>query len=74
MPAPRFLIDENLSIKLPKVAHEAGFEATHVNHHGLHTSKDWTLLETVREGEWTLVTNNTMEFKDRYAGRRSMPD
>lgn len=67
MPAPRFLIDENLSVKLPEVAHEAGFEATHVNHLGLRTRKDWTLLDAVREGDWTLVTNNAMEFKDRYA-------
>lgn len=67
MPAPRFLIDENLSVKLPEVAHEAGFEATHVNHLGLRTRKDWTLLETIREGNWTLVTNNAMEFRDRYA-------
>ena len=67
MPAPRFLIDENLSVRLPAVAHEAGFEATHVNHLGLRTRKDWTLLDTVREGGWTLVTNNAMEFKGRYA-------
>ena len=67
MAAPCFLIDENLSVKLPEVAHEAGFEATHVNHLGLRTRKDWTLLDTIREGDWTLVTNNAMEFKDRYA-------
>jgi predicted nuclease of predicted toxin-antitoxin system len=65
--APRFLIDENLSVKLPEVAHEAGYEAIHVNHLGLRTRKDWTLLGTIREGDWTLVTNNAMEFKGRYA-------
>jgi len=67
MPAPRFLIDENLSVGLPAIAHEAGFEATHVNHLGLRSRKDWTLLDAVREGDWTLVTNNAMEFKGRYA-------
>lgn len=67
MPALRFLIDENLSVKLPAVAHEAGFEAAHVNHLGLRTRKDWTLLDAIRVGDWTLVTNNAMEFKDRYA-------
>lgn len=67
MPAPRFLIDENLSVGLPAVAHEAGYEATHVNHLGLQSRKDWHLLDTVRDGDWTLVTNNAMEFKGRYA-------
>jgi hypothetical protein len=27
---PRFLIDENLSVKLPELAHKRGFEASHV--------------------------------------------
>lgn len=67
MTAPRFLIDENLSVKLPEVAHEAGIEASHVNHLGLRTRKDWTLLDTIRDDDWTLVTNNAMEFKERYA-------
>jgi len=67
VPSPRFLIDENLSVKLPEAAHEAGFEAAHVNHLGLRTRKDWTLLDTIREGNWTLVTNNATEFKGRYA-------
>lgn len=66
MPAPRFLVDENLTIRLPEVAHEAGFEASHVNHLGLQSRKDWNLLETIRDGDWTLVTNNAMEFRDRY--------
>jgi predicted nuclease of predicted toxin-antitoxin system len=67
VPAPRFLIDENLSVKLPEVVHDAGYEAAHVNHLGLGSAKDWTVLETIREGDWTLVTNNAMEFRDRYA-------
>jgi hypothetical protein len=32
----RFLIDENLSVLLPKTAHARGYEATHINHCGLH--------------------------------------
>ncbi len=67
MPAPRFLIDENLSVKLPEVAHEAGYEATHVNHLSLNTRKDWTLLDIIRDADWVFVTNNAVEFRTRYA-------
>lgn len=35
MSAPRFLVDENLSVLLPEVAHARGYEATHINHYGL---------------------------------------
>jgi predicted nuclease of predicted toxin-antitoxin system len=64
--APRFLIDENLSVKLPEVAHKRGFEASHVIHLGMTEWKDWSILETVRSGGWVLVTNNAVEFRSRY--------
>jgi predicted nuclease of predicted toxin-antitoxin system len=64
--APRFLIDENLSIKLPEVAHKRGFEATHVIHLGLGEWKDWDILEIVQKRNWVLVTNNAVEFRLRY--------
>ena len=64
--APRFLIDENLSLGLPRIAHERGFAATHVIHLGLGRWKDWNLLEIVRRDGWVLVTNNTVEFRSRY--------
>jgi predicted nuclease of predicted toxin-antitoxin system len=64
--APRFLIDENLSVKLPEVAHRRGFEATHVIHLGLGEWKDWNILEIVEKRGWVLVTNNTVEFRSRY--------
>jgi len=63
---PRFLVDENLSVLLPRIAHGRGYEATHVNHHGLHRSKDWDILRAVADEEWILVTNNAMEFRGRY--------
>ncbi len=66
MTAPRFLIDENLSVKLPEVAHERGFEATHVVHLGLGEWKDWSILEIVEQHGWVLVTNNAVEFRSRY--------
>ena len=66
MKPPRFLVDENLSVLLPKTAHARGYEATHVNHLGLHQAKDWEILRAVGEGDWVLVTNNAIEFRGRY--------
>jgi len=63
---PRFLVDENLSVFLPKTAHARGYDATHVNHRGLHQAKDWEILQVAREEDWILVTNNAIEFRGRY--------
>lgn len=65
-PAPRFLIDENLSPLLVEPARARGFEAMHVNHLGLRTEADWDLLRVVAEQDWALVTNNAIEFRGRY--------
>lgn len=59
---PRFLVDENPSVLLPKTAHARGFEATHVNHRGLHQAKDWDLLRVVAEEDWILVTITPSSF------------
>ena len=67
-PAPRFLIDENLSPFLVEPARARGFEAMHVNHLGLRTEMDWDLLRVVAEQDWVLVTNNAIEFRGRYRG------
>jgi len=64
--APRFLIDENLSVRLPEAAHRRGFEATHVIHLGLREWKDWNILEVAGRNGWVLVTNNAVEFRSRY--------
>lgn len=66
MTPPRFLIDENLSLKLVEPARELGYEAMHVNHLGLRTEKDWDLLNVVAKSDWVLVTNNAIEFRGRY--------
>jgi predicted nuclease of predicted toxin-antitoxin system len=63
---PRFLVDENLSVKLPEVAYRRGFEATHVVHLGLTEWMDWSILEVVRKQGWVFVTNNAVEFRSRY--------
>ena len=62
MPPPRFLIDENLSVALPALAHAAGFECQHVNELGLRTKDDAILMERIIAHDWTLVTNNWREF------------
>jgi predicted nuclease of predicted toxin-antitoxin system len=71
--APRFLVDENLSVKLPEVAHQRGFEATHVVHLGLGEWQDWNILEVVEEHGWVLVTNNAVEFRSRYRAIKIHP-
>jgi hypothetical protein len=63
---PRLLVDENLSVKLPPVAHARGFDCAHVAHTGFHTWKDWSLLDEVAKSDWVLVTNNAVEFRGRY--------
>lgn len=66
MSAPRFLVDENLSVLLPRTAHARGYEATHINHFGLRQAKDWDILKIVSRQDWILVTNNAFEFRGRY--------
>ena len=58
----RLLIDECLHASLVRLAHGAGFEATHVNHLGLSGRPDWELAERIVKGEFTLVTNNRSDF------------
>ena len=65
-PAPRFLMDENLSPFLVGSARARGHEAMHVNHLGLRTEADWELLRVIVEHDWVLVTNNAIEFRGRY--------
>lgn len=66
MSSPRFLVDENLSVQLPRVAIERGYEAIHVNHRGLHQAADWEILEVIEKEGWVLVTNNAIEFRGRF--------
>jgi predicted nuclease of predicted toxin-antitoxin system len=63
---PRLLVDENLSVALPPIAHARGFECGHVAHLGFHQWKDWSLLERIAEEDWVLVTNNAVEFRGRF--------
>lgn len=72
MRTPRFLVDENLSIELPALAHAAGLECQHVTRVGLGGRGDPILMRRVIEESWTLVTNNAQEFLARYRARAAL--
>jgi predicted nuclease of predicted toxin-antitoxin system len=58
----KFLIDECLHTSLIELAHAAGHVADHVNYLGLGSSKDWQLMVTIRQQDYTFVTNNRSDF------------
>lgn len=58
----KLLIDECLHTSLEKLAHAAGHEAHRVNHLGLGSSKDWELMGTIRQKDYSFVTNNRSDF------------
>ena len=59
----KILIDENLSPSLESLAHERGFQCSHVNYLGKGGQKDWHLKSTIIDGNWTFVTNNSIDFR-----------
>lgn len=59
----KILIDENLSPSLASLAHERGFQCSHVNYLGKRCQKDWQLKSTIIDGNWTFVTNNSIDFR-----------
>jgi predicted nuclease of predicted toxin-antitoxin system len=63
-----FLIDECLHTSLVEVAVARGHQAAHVIYRGLGGVPDWNLMEPIREGEFTFVTNNARDFRRLYAG------
>lgn len=60
----KFLIDECLSPDLVPVALNRGFlESSHVVWIGKAGWKDWQLKPFILEGDWTLVTRNSVDFR-----------
>ena len=60
----KFLIDECLSLDLVAVARGRGFvESSHVVWMGKAGWKDWELKPFILEGDWTLVTRNSVDFR-----------
>jgi predicted nuclease of predicted toxin-antitoxin system len=58
----KLLIDECLHASLVELAHAAGHVADHVNYLGLGGSKDWQLMDNIRQQDYTFVTNNRSDF------------
>jgi predicted nuclease of predicted toxin-antitoxin system len=63
----RFLIDECLHTSLVDVAQQHGHQAHHVNWLGLSGATDRGLMPRIVEGDFTLVTNNAVDFRRLYA-------
>lgn len=60
----KLLIDECLSPELVQMAVEAGHvESTCVRNRGWAGRKDWELMTVVVAGDFTLVTNNSEDFR-----------
>jgi len=63
----RFLIDECLSLDLVQDAAEAGYEAQHIVRVGKASWQDWNIAAYAGAGDFTLVTNNAVDFRRLYA-------
>jgi len=48
------------------MAHQSGFICSHVNHLGKTGQKDWELKPTILNGDWIMVTNNSVDFRGSY--------
>jgi predicted nuclease of predicted toxin-antitoxin system len=63
----KFLIDECLHTSLVELAHAAGHSADHVTYLALGGTKDWQLMDTILERDYTFVTNNRSDFLALYS-------
>jgi predicted nuclease of predicted toxin-antitoxin system len=60
----KLLVDECLSPELTKMARNRGHgESSHVIWLGKGGIKDWDLMRVVVDGDWTLVTKNSYDFR-----------
>jgi predicted nuclease of predicted toxin-antitoxin system len=59
----KLLIDECLHSSLVKVATDRLYEAYHVAHLGMSGLKDHQLMPRIRDENFTLVTNNAIDFR-----------
>ena len=60
----KLLVDECLSPEPTKTAHDRGHgESSHVVWLGKSGIKDWDLMSVVLDGDWTLVTKNSYDFR-----------
>lgn len=60
----KLLVDECLSQELTKLAQQRGHsEASHIVWMGKGGWKDWQLKEVILDGDWTFVTQNSVDFR-----------
>jgi len=59
----KLLIDECLHTSLVKIATDRLYEAYHVAHLGMSGLKDHELMLRIRDEDFTLVTNNAIDFR-----------
>ena len=60
----KFLVDECLSADLVKLARAREYhESSHVRWMGKGQWKDWDLMPVILEGDWVLVTKNSIDFR-----------
>ena len=60
----KLLVDECLSDELTKLAQRRGHaEASHIAWVGKSGWKDWELKAVILDGDWTLVTKNSIDFR-----------
>lgn len=59
----KLLINENLSPSLSADAQQKDLVCSHVNHLGRTGTKDWELKRVILDGDWTFVTNNSIDFR-----------
>jgi hypothetical protein len=60
----KFLIDNCLTPELAKLARDHGHEdATHLEWRHRSDWKDWNVTDMAVEGDWTLVTRNSVDFR-----------
>jgi hypothetical protein len=60
----KFLVDECLSPELTRRAHARGFgRSSHVVWPGRGGAKDWDLRRLILDGDWTVVTKNSIDFR-----------
>ena len=63
-----------MSPKLANLAIEAGhLESAHVGHRGMLSWKDYRLIRKIIAEDWTLVTNNSDDFRPRPGNRSQAP-
>jgi predicted nuclease of predicted toxin-antitoxin system len=62
----KFLIDECLHTSLVELAQTTGHAADHVTHLALGGARDWQLMDTILERDYTFVTNNRSDFLALY--------